>query len=211
MEPRAREPVSRRGQAVRPALSRAVIIEAALQVAASENLDAVTMRRVAATLDTSASALYVYIQGREDLLDAMFDYVMAEVAQAAIPAGTWRERLSWLLIKSVQAASGHGGLARVALAKVPPGPNAREITARVRDLLAEGQIPEPAIPAALDLLGLFVTAAALDRVPAASSTPQQHHDLLRWETEVILNGLATTAPQMPPHSATRGRALPPRP
>ena len=197
MEPPAREPVSRRGQAIRPALSRAVIIEAALHIADSESLDAVTMRRVAATLDTSASALYVYIQGREDLLDAMFDYVMAAVAQAAIPAGTWRERLSWLLIKSVQAASGHGGLAQVVLAKVPSGPNAREITARVRELLAEGQIPGTAIPAALDLLGLFVTAAALDRVPAASATPRQHHDLLRWETEVILNGLATTAPQIP--------------
>ena len=197
MEPPAREPVSRRGQAIRPALSRAVIIEAALHIADSESLDAVTMRRVAATLDTSASALYVYIQGREDLLDAMFDHVMAAVAQAAIPAGTWREQLSWLLIKSVQAASGHGGLAQVALAKVPSGPNAREITARVRELLAEGQIPGTAIPAALDLLGLFVTAAALDRVPAVSSTPQQHHDLLRWEIEVILNGLATTAPQIP--------------
>jgi AcrR family transcriptional regulator len=197
MEPRAREPVSRRGRAARPALSRAVIIEAALHIADSENLDAVTMRRVAAVLDTSASALYVYIRSREDLLDAMFDYVMAAVAQAAIPAGTWRERLSWLLIKSVQAASGHGGLAQVALAKVPSGPNARQITARVRELLAEGQIPETAIPAALDLLGLFVTAAALDRVPAASATPRQHHDLLRWETEVMLNGLATTAPQIP--------------
>jgi len=197
MEPPAREPVSRRGQAIRPALSRAGIIDAALHIADSESLDAVTMRRVAATLDTSASALYVYIQGREDLLDAMFDYVMVAVAQAAIPAGTWRERLSWLLIKSVQAASGHGGLAQVALAKVPSGPNAREITARVRELLAEGQIPGTAIPAALDLLGLFVTAAALDRVPAVSSTPQQHHDLLRWEIEVILNGLATTAPQIP--------------
>jgi len=197
MEPPAREPVSRRGQAIRPALSRAGIIEAALHIADSESLDAVTMRRVAATLDTSASALYVYIQGREDLLDAMFDHVMAAVAQAAIPAGTWRERLSWLLIKSVQAASGHGGLAQVALAKVPSGPNAREITARVRELLAEGQIPGTAIPAALDLLGLFVTAAALDRVPAVSSTPQQHHDLLCWEIEVILNGLATTAPQIP--------------
>jgi len=197
MEPQAREPVSRRGQAARPALSRAVIIEAALHIADSQSLDAVTMRRVAATLDTSASALYVYIQGREDLLDAMFDYVMTAVAQAAIPAGTWRERLSWLLIKSVQAASGHGGLAQVALAKIPSGPNAREITARVRELLAEGQIPPTAIPAALDLLALFVTAAALDRVPAASSTPRQHHDLLRWEIEVILNGLVTTAPQIP--------------
>ena len=194
MEQRAREPVSRRGQPPRAALSRAAIIEAGLQIAGSEGLPAVTMRRVAAELDTSASALYVYIRGREDLLDAMFDHVMAPVARAAMPGGTWRERLSSLLIRSVKAASGHGGLAQVALSGIPSGPSAQKITGRVRALLAEGQIPETAIPGALDLLGLFVTAAALDRVPAAFLTARQRRDRLRWEIDVILNGLAVTEP-----------------
>jgi AcrR family transcriptional regulator len=194
MEPRAREPVSRRGQPSRPALSRAAIIRAGLQVADAEGLDAVTMRRVAAELDTSGSALYVYIRGREDLLDAMFDHVMGGVARAPIPPGTWRERLSTLLIRSVGAASGHGGLAQVALSSIPSGPNAQKITARVRELLAEGQIAEAAVPGALDLLALFVTAAALDRVPAAHLTARQRHDLLRWQIDVILNGLAATEP-----------------
>ena len=203
MEPH--EPVSRRGRPSRLPLSRAAIVEAALAIADSEGLDAVTMRQVASRLDTSASALYVYIRGREDLLDAMFDYTLAAVDQAAIPGGTWRERLSWLLMKSVQAASGHGGLAQVALAKVPVGHHAARVSARVRALLIEGGIPEAAIPAALDLLGLFVTAAALDRVPAASSTPGQHHKRLRWEIEVILNGLAATgpAPDLPEWPACR--------
>src|SRR5580698_8425966 len=124
MGPRPREPVSRRGQPPRAALSRAAIIEAGLQIADSEGLDAVTMRRVAGELDTSASALYVYIRGRQDLLDAMFDHVMAAVAEAAIPEGTWQERLNWLLITSVQTAGGHGGLAQVALSSIPAGPNA---------------------------------------------------------------------------------------
>lgn len=194
MEQRAREPVSRRGQPPRAALSRAAIIEAGLQIADSEGLPAVTMRRVAAELDTSASALYVYIRGRDDLLDAMFDHVMAAVARAAISGGTWRERLSSLLIRSVKAASGHGGLAQVALSRIPSGPSAQKITGRVRALLAEGQIPEAAIPGALDLLGLFVTAAALDRVPEAFLTARQRRDRLRWEIDVILNGLAATEP-----------------
>jgi AcrR family transcriptional regulator len=189
MEPRARGPVSRRGRSARPALSRAAIIDAGLDVADSEGLDAVTMRRVAAKLDTSASALYVYIRGRQDLLDAMFDHVMAAVAEAAVPDGTWRERLGWLLITSVEAAGAHGGLAQVALSSIPAGPNARKIAAEVRALLAEGQVSEAAIPAALDLLALFVTAAALDRVPAAYLTPQQQRDRLRWQIDVILNGL----------------------
>jgi AcrR family transcriptional regulator len=195
MEPRAREPVSRRGQPPRPALSRAAIIGAGLQIADGEGLHAVTMRRVAAELDTSASALYVYISGRDDLLDAMFDHVMTEVAEAAIPKGSWRVRLSSLLIKSVKAAGGHGGLAQVALSRVPSGPNAQKITGRVKALLAEGQIAEAAVPAALDLLALFVTAAALDRVPTASFTSKQRQARLRWEIDVILNGLTATPPE----------------
>ena len=195
MEPRAREPVSRRGQPPRPALSRAAIIGAGLQIADGEGLHAVTMRRVAAELDTSASALYVYISGRDDLLDAMFDHVMTEVAEAAIPKGSWRVRLGSLLIKSVKAAGGHGGLAQVALSRVPSGPNAQKITGRVKALLAEGQIAEAAVPAALDLLALFVTAAALDRVPTASFTSKQHQARLRWEIDVILNGLTATPPE----------------
>jgi len=184
--------VSRRGQPPRPALSRAVIIEAGLRIADGQDLNAVTMRRVAAELETSASALYVYIRGREDLLDAMFDHAMAAVAKAALTGRTWRERLSSLLIRSVEAASGHGGLAEVALSRVPSGPNAQKITHRVRELLAEGQIAGAAVPAALDLLALFVTGAALDRVPTDSVTSKPRQDLLRWEINVILNGLAAT-------------------
>jgi AcrR family transcriptional regulator len=198
MDPRGREPVSRRGQPPRPALSRAAIIGAGLQIADGEGLHAVTMRRIAAELDTSASALYVYIRGRDDLLDAMFDHVMAEVAEAAAPKGTWRERLSSLLIRSINAASGHGGLAEVALSRIPSGPSAQKIAERVRALLAEGQISDTSVPAALDLLALFVTAAALDRVPAAHFTAAQRRDRLRWQIDVILNGLAITEPEGSP-------------
>jgi AcrR family transcriptional regulator len=194
MSVRSREPVSRRGGPARPALSRAAIVAAALAIADRDGLDAVSMRRVAEELDTGASALYVYIENRDDLLGAMFDHAMAPVADVAPPAGDWRQRLTWLLLTSITTASGHGGLARIALTAVPAGPNARVITSRVRDLLAEGGISEAAIPAALDLLGLFVTAAALDRVPATTTTPELHRQRLRWEIDVILNGLAMTGP-----------------
>jgi AcrR family transcriptional regulator len=188
---RSREPVSRRGGPVRPALSRAAIVGAALAVADREGLDAVSMRRLADELRTGASALYVYVENRDDLLNAMFDQVMTPVAEAELPAGDWRQRLTWLLLTSITTASGHGGLARVALTAVPSGPSAVAITRRVSDLLADGGIAAAGIPAALDLLGLFVTAAALDRVPAAAS-PQRQEQRLRWEIDVILNGLAVT-------------------
>jgi AcrR family transcriptional regulator len=169
-------------------------VTAALGVADRDGLDAVSMRRVAEELDTGASALYVYVANREDLLGAMFDHAMADVASSPLPEGDWRQRLAWLLLRSIATASGHGGLARVALTTIPDGPNATAITGRVRDLLAEGGISQATIPAALDLLGLFVTAAALDRVPVTMATPEQHQRHLRWEIDVILTGLTATAP-----------------
>jgi len=93
-----------------------------------------------------------------------------------------------------RAVRGHGGVARVALTSVPGGPNAVAITRRVRELLAEGGVPEGTVPAALDLLGLFVTAAALDRVPVAMATAEQHRRHLQWEIDVILTGLTTAGP-----------------
>jgi hypothetical protein len=63
---------------------------------------------------------------------------------------------------------------------------------RVSELLAEGQIPQAVIPAALDLLGLLVTTIALDRVPEQTSTPSERENRLHWEIEVILNGLAAS-------------------
>ena len=194
MSDRSREPVSRRGGPARPALSRAAIVAAALAIADRDGLDAVSMRRVAEELDTGASALYVYIENRDDLLGAMFDHAMAPVAEAVAPDGDWRQRLAWLLLKSIVTASGHGGLARIALTTVPAGPNAAIMTKRVRDLLLEGGLPEATIPAALDLLALFVTAAALDRVPVTTGTPALHQQRLRWEIDVILNGLTMTDP-----------------
>ena len=194
MSDRSREPVSRRGGPARPALSRAAIVAAALAIADRDGLDAVSMRRVAEELDTGASALYVYIENRDDLLGAMCDHAMAPVAEAAAPDGDWRQRLAWLLLKSIVTASGHGGLARIALTTVPAGPNAAIMTKRVRDLLIEGGLPEATIPAALDLLALFVTAAALDRVPVTTGTPALHQQRLRWEIDVILNGLTMTDP-----------------
>jgi AcrR family transcriptional regulator len=169
---------------VRAALSRAAIVAAALGVADRDGLDAVSMRRVAEELDTGASALYVYVKNRDDLLGAMFDQAMAGVADAPLSGGDWRQRLTGLLMDSIAAGSGHGGLARFALT----------IAGQARGLLIEGGLPAATMPAALDLLALFVTGAALDRVPANAADPEGHRERLRWEIDVILTGLAAVGP-----------------
>ena len=193
MKDHAKEPQGRRGEARRP-LSSQTIVAAGLAIASREGVDCVTMRRIAADLETSASALYVYVRSRDDLLQRMLDTVMAQVDLDLGP-GIWRERLLRLLARSIAAARGHGGLMEIGLRAIPEGPHIEVITGRVLSLLREGGLSERTIVAALDLLALFVTAAALDRGPRPPAGPEEEALRLRnleWQLDVLLTGLATS-------------------
>src|ERR1700719_4606163 len=57
----------------RPALSLARIVDAAVQVADAEGLDAVSMGRVAAELGAAPMSLYRHVSAKEELLELMVD------------------------------------------------------------------------------------------------------------------------------------------
>lgn len=59
----------------RTKLSRTAIIECALQVVRLYGLEALTMRRVAAELNSGAMSLYRHVADRDDLLVGMMDHV----------------------------------------------------------------------------------------------------------------------------------------
>ena len=76
-----------------PALDLQAIADAAVALADSGGLDAVSMRAVAARLGTSASALYRYIDTRADLLDLMADRVVAELRPYPPVEAHWLESM----------------------------------------------------------------------------------------------------------------------
>ncbi|MEV4481987.1 TetR/AcrR family transcriptional regulator [Micromonospora coxensis] len=72
-----------------PAHSRDDIVAAAIAIADSDGLAAVSMRAVAKRLDTGAASLYRYLSSRDDLLDLMADRVAAELRPYPEPEGDW--------------------------------------------------------------------------------------------------------------------------
>ncbi|WP_338684117.1 TetR/AcrR family transcriptional regulator [Streptomyces acidiscabies] len=81
----------------RPTLTLDRIVEAAVEIADREGLDAVSMRRVAAELDTGAMSLYRYVPGKSELVELMLDRVN-RVAQdpgdlGDLSDGSWRKAL----------------------------------------------------------------------------------------------------------------------
>lgn len=66
----------------RAPLSRERILAAAVDLADHEGLEALTMRRLASTLDVEAMSLYHHLPGKDVLLDGLIEMVVEEVAQA---------------------------------------------------------------------------------------------------------------------------------
>jgi AcrR family transcriptional regulator len=157
------EPRSRRARPAKAPLSRDVIVETALRLLDRDGIDALSMRKVAQELDTGPASLYVYVENREQLLRLILDRVIGEVALPARGDGDWRERLLLLLTSSIEVLSRRRGLALVALATIPVGPNALAITEAVMTLLREGGMDDATIAWAVDLLGLYVNAFAAEQ------------------------------------------------
>ncbi len=92
--PRERGPVWSRPEPERRApLDRTGIVSAAMRLADSEGLDAVSIRRVAAVLDARPMSLYSYIGSKEDLFDLMFDELAGEVLKGDPLPPAWRRAM----------------------------------------------------------------------------------------------------------------------
>lgn len=154
-------PTSRRGRPAKDPLSREAIVAAGLRILGRDGLDALTMRQVARELDTGPASLYVYVQGRDDLMAAMLDEAVGQVPPP--PPGPWRDRLRALAAATVEAVSRHEGLALAALGSIPTGLNTLLILDRMLALLTEGGLDEATAAWAVDLLYLHVIAAAAEQ------------------------------------------------
>lgn len=78
----------------KPGLSLERIVHAAIKVASSEGLAAVSMSRVAAELGVSTMALYRYVAAKDELLALMLDAASGPPPDPPAPGEGWREGLS---------------------------------------------------------------------------------------------------------------------
>jgi AcrR family transcriptional regulator len=155
---------STRDRPAKAPLSREAVVDAGLSVLRRAGIDAVTMRAVAAELDTGAASLYVYVANRQELLNQMFDAVAAEVELGPEPdPARWREQLEALLTRAREAMDRHPGIARVPLANIPTGPFALRLAERLLAIVRAGGVDAQSAAWFVDVIFLYVNAASLER------------------------------------------------
>jgi AcrR family transcriptional regulator len=163
MTPR-RVPVSRRDRPAKPPLSRAGAVAVALRIMQEEGLERVTMRRLAAELDTGPASLYVYLQNMAELHGAILDELLVGL-ELPDPAGAshgWREELVGLLTGYTQLLLGQPSLARSILALRPSGPHYVRLIDTLLGLLHAGGVPVAQAAWGVDLLLQHGTATAAE-------------------------------------------------
>jgi AcrR family transcriptional regulator len=151
--------------------SRAELTAAALEIADTEGLAAVSMRRVAASLGTGAASLYRYVTNRDDLLDLMADAVVAEY-QLPEPGGDWIADLTEVARQARSIMLRHPWVPELVITGSTVGPRAAGVLEYVLTVLDN----HPASPAAkLTAFAIMntVTAAYVQHETSASAPASQ--------------------------------------
>ncbi len=136
------------------------MVEAALAILKSEGLEAVTMRRVAAALDTGAASLYVYVSGREGLLQAMLGRVISTIELENPDPSRWRAQLHSLLQRVHQALVAHPGIAAITLGDSPTTESVLCLVENLLGILFAGQLGPQQAAWACDIFVMLVMATA---------------------------------------------------
>jgi AcrR family transcriptional regulator len=112
----------------KPGLSLGRIVEAAVRVADTEGLDAVSMGRVAAELGTAPMSLYRHVSAKEELLTLMVDAAWGPAPDRPVPDGPvpgedWRAGLARWAWAMRAGARRHPWVVRIPLNGLPIMPN----------------------------------------------------------------------------------------
>jgi AcrR family transcriptional regulator len=108
------------------------VVRAAIALADAEGLAALSMRRVAETLQLSPMSLYTYVPSKAELMDLMVDRVAGEGDHPDPGAGDWRQQLTNLCRQRWATAQRHPWIMQLARRRPPLGPN---VLARVESML----------------------------------------------------------------------------
>jgi AcrR family transcriptional regulator len=178
-EPEQRR-AARHGQSPAPARSRKPpitadrITDAALQVIAAEGYDALTVRRVAAVLDTGPSSLYAHIVNMDDLDNLLIARLCAQIHLPEPDPASWRRQILDVYAQLRDQYLKYPGVSRAALAMIPTHLETLRVQEGLLAIMLAGGIEPRTAAWTLDALTLYVSAYALER--SLVRQRQQHRD-----------------------------------
>lgn len=111
----------------RSGLTVRAIVDAAVELADTDGLEALSMRMVAERLKVGTMSLYTHVPGKGELTDLMFDRVYGDLYvdpdEPSKQAGGWRGALEFIAHRNWSVLSAHPWIHEVPTARTALGPN----------------------------------------------------------------------------------------
>jgi AcrR family transcriptional regulator len=164
----------------KPTLSLERIVTAAVRVADTEGLNAVSMGRVAAELGTAPMSLYRHVSAKEELLTLMVDAAWGQPPDGSGPGEGWRAGLSRWAWGLRAGARAHPWVVRIPLNSLPIMPNEVAWFENALACLAGTGLSEARKASVIMLLAGYVRNLATTEADIEAAIRASGLDPLQW-------------------------------
>jgi AcrR family transcriptional regulator len=138
------------------------VIDTALGVVATEGYEALTMRRLAAALDTGPASLYAHVVNKADLDELLIARLCAGLALPEPDPSAWREQIRGVCTQLRDQYLTYPGISRAALAMAPTDLETLRVSEGMLAILLAGGVAPQAATWAIDAFLLYVAAYCLE-------------------------------------------------
>jgi AcrR family transcriptional regulator len=161
---------------------RGQILDAALDIARTRGLAAVSMRAVAERVRVTPMALYRHVEDKDALLDGLVGRLLAEV-RLPEPGQPWRDALGLVARELHALARRYPSVAPLLLTRVYVAPEAVRVVDAMYALLTDAGVPQPEVPRVERLLSTFLLGYAVSAANDAFWRSADADPSL-WDTEL---------------------------
>ncbi|WP_028217288.1 TetR/AcrR family transcriptional regulator [Paraburkholderia oxyphila] len=138
------------------------VIQAALDLVREEGFVALTMRRIAAALDTGPASLYAHVRDKAELDDLLIGELCTRVSLPAPEPAKWMAQFKDVCVQLRELYLQYPGISQATLATMPRSVDTLRINEGMLAILLAGGIPVQRAAWAVDAALLYVCAYSLE-------------------------------------------------
>jgi AcrR family transcriptional regulator len=171
----------------RSTLTREQIVRSALELLDAEGIEALSMRKLAARLETGATTLYWHVANRDELIELVVNEVYGELEVPDSDADDWQDATR-RFARSVRAAAlRHRWTVAVLdhLVAAHPGPNLRAASERMLAVFEAGGFALPEAERALGTISSYVLGQALSEAAWHNWLERHGQTQQEWAEEAM--------------------------
>lgn len=181
------------------------ILDVAFGLVEADGFDALTMRRVAAALDTGPASLYAHVRNKAALDDLLIGELCTRVELPTPRPAKWRAQFIDVCRQLRDQYLRYPGVSRAVLAAAPASLDTLRISEGLLAILLSGSVSPRSAAWTVDAALLYVAAFSLES--SMRRGPGQDVDSRRLDRAEIVERLKMLPEDRFPHTVAQARAL----